>query len=152
MMLRLFPTIAAAALFPVAAFAQVGPPAPGAPRVAKQTVAEGVSKSAPVNGVIQLFGNEKCPTNSNGEEIVICQRRPAAEQFLIPKEVRNFEVTRANETWAAKNSANQTVGNVGVGTCSTVGAASASGCVVQNATRWKKERRATAAAETPNLP
>ena len=151
-MRRLFSSIAAVALLPTAALAQVGPPAPGAPRVAKQSVAEGVSKSAPVNGVIQLFGNERCPTNSNGEEIVICQRRPAAEQFLIPKEVRNFEVTRANETWAAKDSANRTVGNVGVGTCSTVGAAGATGCTVQNATRWKSERRATTAAETPDLP
>ncbi|WP_375182356.1 hypothetical protein [Sphingomonas adhaesiva] len=120
---------------------------PGTPRIAKTTAADGVSRGAPVNGVLTLYGNERCPTNANGEEIVVCVRRPAEEQFRIPKELRNFEVTPENQSWAAKEAANQAVGNVGVGTCSTVGAASATGCIAQNATRWKRERRAAAKAE-----
>ena len=135
------------ALLPTAALAQSGPPSPGTPRIAKTTAADGVSRGAPVNGVLTLYGNERCPTNANGDEIVVCVRRPAEEQFRIPKDLRNFEVTPENQSWAAKEAANQTVGNVGVGTCSTVGAASATGCVVQNATRWKRERRAAAKAE-----
>ena len=141
-----FSLLAALALVPAVASAQSGPPASTA-RQPRTTAAEGVAKGAPINGVLVLYGNERCPTNSNGEEIVVCQRRPAEEQFRIPKELRNFEVTPENQSWAAKEAANQTVGNVGVGTCSTVGAASATGCVVQNATRWKRERRAAAKAE-----
>ncbi|KQN93786.1 hypothetical protein ASE95_02395 [Sphingomonas sp. Leaf231] len=140
----------AIAATPVAA--QSGPPAPGMPRVARTTAAEGMSRSAPVNGVIVLYGNERCPTNSDGAEVVVCTRRPAEEQFRIPKELRNFEITPENENWAARVQANNDVGAVGVGSCSTVGAASATGCVTQNATRWKKERRAAAKRDTPDLP
>lgn len=131
--------------------AQSGPPSPGTPRVSRTTAAGGVSRSAPVNGVIVLYGNERCPTNTDGAEVVVCTRRPAEEQFRIPKELRNFEITPENETWAAKEAANTSVGAVGVGSCSTVGASGGTGCVAQNATRWKKERRATTKADTPEL-
>lgn len=135
------------ALLPAVAGAQSGPPSPGAVRTPKTSgLAGGTARGAPVNGVLVLYGNERCPTNANGEEIVVCSRRPAEEQFRIPKELRNFEVTPENQSWAAKSAANAEVGNVGVGTCSTVGANSATGCVVQNATRWKREQRAAAKA------
>ncbi len=130
----------------------LGPPSPSQPRVAKVTAAEGVSKSAPVNGVLVLYGNERCPTNSNNEEVVVCVRRPAAEQFRIPKELRNFEVTPENASWAVKEQANRNVGNTGVGTCSAVGAAGATGCNVQDLSAWKRERQAVKKAETPDLP
>lgn len=136
-------------LLPAAALAQAGPPAPDTVRAPKTSgVAGGTSRSAPVNGVLVLYGNERCPTNANGEEIVVCSRRPAEEQFRIPKELRNFEVTPENQSWAAKSAANAGVGAVGVGTCSTVGANGATGCMVQNATRWKREQRA--AVKTAN--
>jgi hypothetical protein len=131
---------------PAAALAQSGPPSPDAVRAPRTTAAGGVSRNAPVNGVLVLYGNERCPTNADGAEVVVCTRRPAEEQFRIPKELRNFEVTPDNQAWAAKEAANQGVGAVGVGSCSTVGAASATGCVVQNATRWKRERKAAAKA------
>lgn len=131
---------------PAAAWAQSGPPSPNAVRAPRTTAAEGVSRNAPVNGVLVLYGNERCPTNADGAEVVVCTRRPAEEQFRIPKELRNFEVTPENQAWAAKEAANSGVGAVGVGSCSTVGAASATGCVVQNATRWKRERKAAAKA------
>lgn len=124
---------------------------PGAPRASRQTVSGETSRNAPVNGVLVLYGNERCPTNTNGEEIVVCQRRSAQEQFRIPKEVRTFEVTPENETWAAREKSNQDVGGVGVGSCSTVGAAGASGCFVQQARRAKSEARAREKAATVDL-
>lgn len=139
------------ALSATPALAQSGPPA-STTRVPKTTIAEGVSRSAPVNGVLVLYGNERCPTNTDGAEVVVCTRRPAEEQFRIPKELRNFEVTPENQAWAARAQANQDVGVVGVGSCSTVGAASASGCITQQATRWRQERRAAAKRDTPELP
>lgn len=124
---------------------------PGAPRASRQTVSNEVAKGAPVNGVLVLYGNERCPTNSNGEEIVVCQRRSAQEQFRIPKEVRTIEVTPENESWAAREKANQDVGAVGVGSCSTVGIGGATGCFTQNARRAKADAQAREKAATPDL-
>ncbi len=124
---------------------------PGAPRPSRQTISTETSRSAPVNGVLVLYGNERCPTNSNGEEIVVCQRRDAQEQFRIPKEVRTLEITPENESWAAREKSNQDVGAVGVGSCSTVGAAGATGCFVQNARRAKREAKSRDEAATPDL-
>jgi hypothetical protein len=124
---------------------------PGAPRASRQTVSGETSRNAPVNGVLVLYGNERCPTNSNNEEIVVCQRRSAQEQFRIPKEVRTLEVTPENETWAAREKGNQDVGSIGVGSCSTVGAAGATGCFVQQARRAKSESRAREKAAEVDL-
>ena len=143
---------ALAALAPVAATAQSGPPSPDAPRAAKTSIAEGVSKNAPVNGVLVLYGNERCPTNESGQEVVVCVRRSAEEQFRIPKELRNFEVTPENASWAVKEQADRDVGAVGTGSCSTVGAGGQTGCFVQNARRAKAEARARDKAATPVLP
>lgn len=150
--MRLILTLAAlTAAAPVVAQGS-GPPAPGIGRVAKTTAAEGVSKSAPVNGVLVLYGNERCPTNANGEEVVVCVRRSAEEQFRIPKELRNFEVTPENQAWAVKEQANSEVGAAGIGTCSTVGVGGATGCFRQSARRAKAESRARAKEATPDLP
>ncbi|SEJ27320.1 hypothetical protein SAMN05428950_1011668 [Sphingomonas sp. OV641] len=124
---------------------------PGAPRSSRQTISAETSRNAPVNGVVVLYGNERCPTNSNGEEIVVCQRRSAQEQFRIPKEVRTLEITPENESWAAREKGNQDVGNVGIGTCTTVGAGGGTGCFVQNARRAKTESQARDKAATPDL-
>ena len=133
----------------------VPPPAkvalPGAPRASRQTVSTETSRNAPVNGVLVLYGNERCPTNSNGEEIVVCQRRSAQEQFRIPQEVRTLEVTPENETWAAREKANQDVGAVGVGSCSTVGAGGQTGCFVQQARRARADAQARKKAATVDL-
>lgn len=129
----------------------VKPALPGAPRLPRQTNSGAVSKNAPVNGVLTLFGNERCPTNSNGEEIVVCQRRSAQEQFRIPKEVRDFTVTPENAAWATRVIADRDVGAAGIGTCTTVGIGGATGCFVQNARRAKTEAQAREKAATPDL-
>ena len=134
------------------ALAQAGPPSPNATRVAKETVASGVAKGAPVNGVLVLYGNERCPTNAAGEEIVVCSRRPAGEQFRIPKELRNFEITPENENWAVREAANRDVGNVGIGSCSTVGAGGQIGCNSQFIRRNKAQAKAEEKAAAPILP
>lgn len=131
-----------------------GPALPGAARVARQTSATGTSRNAPVNGVLTLYGNERCPTNENGEEIVVCVRRSAAEQFRIPKELRTFEVTPENASWAAKaqGTLDEGVGVASVGSCSTVGAGGATGCQVRMNRAGKKDAQARAKAQEIDLP
>ena len=129
------------------------PAKPGAAAPKPVSAPGEVSRSAPVNGVLTLFGNERCPTNAQGEEIVICVRRSAQEQYRVPKELREFAVTPENESWAAKaqGTLGTGVGANSIGSCSTVGPGGATGCFgqrVREARRENKER----AAEVPVLP
>ena len=79
------------------------------------------AQRAPIPKLV-IYGDQKCPTDANGDEIVICERRNKSEQFRIPKELREFKVTPENESWASKVVANDKVAADGIGSCSTVGA------------------------------
>lgn len=122
---------------------------PGAPRMLKDTGPGLVSKNAPVNGVLTLFGNERCPTDKEGNEIVVCVRRNAAEQFRVPKELRELQVTPENASWAAKAQASLDggVGVDSVGSCSAVGAGGQSGCTVAASRANKHDWAAKKAAD-----
>ena len=131
----------------------VGPAKPGAAAPRAASAPGEVSRSAPINGVLTLFGNERCPTNAQGEEIVICVRRSAQEQYRVPKELRDFVVTPQNESWAAKaqGTLDAGVGVNGIGSCSAVGAGGATGCFNQRVRESRRENTARA-AEVPVLP
>lgn len=127
---------------------------PGAPPARAAPTGPGeVSRNAPVNGVLTLFGNERCPTDSEGNEIVVCQRRSADEQFRVPKELRDFKVTPQNESWAAKaqGALDAGVGVNSVGSCSVVGPGGQSGCFAQQAraVRAENKERAEEQARIP---
>ena len=130
------------------------PALPGAPAKPKPVSAPAeVSRSAPVNGVLTLFGNERCPTNANGEEIVVCVRRSAQEQYRVPKELREFVVTPENASWATKAQGTMDAGSGvnTIGSCSAVGAGGATGCFGQRVRESRLENK-TRAAEVPVLP
>lgn len=76
--------------------------------------------------VLVIFGNDKCPT-SNGEEIVVCSRKPEGERYRIPEELRRTE-SRGNENWGDRASSLEYVGGGGLQSCSPVGASGAAGC------------------------
>lgn len=120
------------------------PALPGAAKPVVITTPGEVAKRAPVNGVLVLYGNERCPTNTDGDEIVICERRSAREQYRVPKELRDFEVTPQNESWAARaqGTLDVGVGTNSTGSCSTVGAGGQTGCFIQNARAARKENKA----------
>ncbi len=126
---------------------------PGAerPRPAQQQTS--VGRGAPVNGVLVLYGNERCPTNTNGDEIVVCERRSAEEQFRVPKELRNLEITPENQSWAvrAQDTLGAGVGVNGIGSCSPVGPGGATGCFGQ-AARTNRAINKARKAEEASLP
>ncbi len=128
--------------------------APGAIRPKPIEAPGEVSRNAPVNGVLTLFGNERCPTDNQGNEIVVCVRRGAEEQFRVPKELRDLQVTPENESWAARatGTLNEGTGVNSIGSCSAVGAGGATGCFAQ---RVRENRAANAQRqrdETPRNP
>lgn len=104
------------------------------------------------NGVLVIYGDDKCPTNENGEEIVICQRLDEAERFRIPENLRETEGRpQANQSWAVRSQSALEAGQMGTGSCSTVGASGGTGCFVKQATRARAEARQRQEAQT-NLP
>ena len=135
-------TIALLALASPAAAQQAGPALPGATPAKAQGAGE-VAKGAPVNGVLVLYGNQRCPTDNSGNEVVVCERRSAAEQFRVPKELRDFQITPENQSWAAKaqGTLNEGTGVNGIGSCSVVGAGGQSGCFLQQARADRAENK-----------
>ncbi|MBX3565520.1 MAG: hypothetical protein KF730_13200 [Sphingomonas sp.] len=110
------------------------------------------AQNAAQNGVLIIYGDDKCPTNTNGEEIVVCRRLDEAERYRIPKNLREAEGRpQANESWAVRSQGALDTGRFGTGSCSTVGVGGTTGCFVQQATAAKKERQAAKKAEE-NLP
>ena len=108
----------------------------GALAIPAPVAAQGVSVPPRV-----IYGTQKCPTDADGNEIVVCVRRPPGEQYRIPKELRDLKVTPENESWAAKAEANDRVGATGVGSCSTVGPGGSTGCLVQRGRLYKREKQ-----------
>lgn len=135
---------AALALAALPATAQTaGPAVPDASRAQPAQSDPEVSKNAPVNGVLVLYGNQRCPTNKDGAEVTVCVRRGAEEQFRIPKELRNFQVTPENEAWAAREKGvlSEGTGANSIGSCSVVGPGGQSGCFNQSVRRNRAENR-----------
>lgn len=101
------------------------------------------------NGVLIIYGNDKCPTNDNGEEIVVCQRLDEAERFRIPKNLRQpAGPPQQTESWAVRSQDALTEGGTGTGSCSTVGASGSTGCFVRQATKAKAETKARKQEQT----
>jgi hypothetical protein len=113
--------------------------------------APALAQNAAQNGVLIVYGQDKCPTNKDGEEIVVCRRLDESERYRIPKDVRTDTIDPKYDSWAVKSEANAAVGATGAGSCSTVGAGGGTGCFVQQATQAKRERKA-ARKEAENLP
>jgi len=90
--------------------------------------------------VLTIFGDEKCPT-SNGEEIVVCTRKPEGERYRIPEELRKTE-GRGNENWGDRASSLEYVGRSGVQSCSPTGPGGASGCFKELARKACDEDKA----------
>ena len=137
--------MAAALLLSSPAVAQVaGPAVPKTPG-ATQTSGE-VARGAPINGVLVLYGNQRCPTDREGNEVVVCERRSAAEQFRVPKELREFQVTPENQSWARQAQGTLAAGDGvnSIGSCSVVGPGGQSGCFLQQS----RNNRATNQART----
>lgn len=102
-------------------------------------------------GVLLIYGKDRCPTNTNGEEIVICRRLDESERFRIPQDLRNAEVAPQNESWAVRQKDALSTGGTGIGSCSAVGGGGGIGCFRQQANQSRAEN-AKRKEDQENLP
>jgi hypothetical protein len=133
----------AATVIAMPAVAQVA--GPGVPPPPKPVTPGPVSRNAPINGVLVLYGNEQCPTDKDGNEIVVCTRRDASEQFRVPKELRNFKITPENQSWALRAQGTLDTGASGIGSCSAIGPGGSLGCSqrqFKESKQFNKDRKA----------
>lgn len=101
------------------------------------------AQNATQNGVLIIYGQDKCPTNDNGEEIVVCQRLDEAERFRIPKNLREQPgPPQKTDSWAVRSQDALQAGATGTGSCSAVGAGGQTGCFVRQATKAKADVKA----------
>ncbi len=90
--------------------------------------------------VLVIFGDDKCPTSTSGDEIVVCARRPEADRYRIPKELRPPSVRPENKSWAVRAESALEVGNASPSSCSNIGAAGWTGCWAKQIRDAKKEQ------------
>lgn len=112
------------------------------------------AQNAAQNGVLVIYGDDKCPTNDNGEEIVVCQRLDEAERFRIPQTLREQPGRpQATESWAVRSqdALDASTNRTGTGSCTTVGPSGGTGCLGRTIRAAKAESRARREEET-NLP
>jgi hypothetical protein len=121
-------TVLALVIAMPAAAQTTGVSGPGVAVPARPSGPGNVSKNAPVNGVLVLYGNERCPTDRDGNEIVVCTRRDASEQYRVPKDLRDFKVTPQNQSWALRAQGTLDTGGSGIGSCTPIGAGGSIGC------------------------
>ena len=92
-------------------------------------------------GVLVIYGNDVCPTDANGNEIVVCSRRPESERYRIPKDLRDTEIKPENRSWATRVDDVQNAGRTGIRSCSAVGAGGMTGCLGDMISRGAQESR-----------
>jgi hypothetical protein len=90
-----------------------------------------------------VYGSDPCPRAANGDEIVVCARRPETERYRIPRELRDqaSEDDPESTSWAARAEALEYVGRTGIQSCSTVGPGGVSGCWNELVRAWRNDRR-----------
>src|SRR5688572_26260286 len=79
---------------------------------------------------IIVYGNDPCP-RSTDDEVVVCARKPEAERYRLPERFRTGGPRQTREAWANRARALETVGATGINSCSPVGPAGFTGCLVQ---------------------
>ncbi|HVU29566.1 MAG TPA: hypothetical protein VHE36_04115 [Sphingomicrobium sp.] len=107
-----------------------------------------VAQAQPNVAEIIVYGNDPCP-RSTDDQVVVCARRPEAERYRIPPNMRQSGTPQEMESWARKSQSLSTVGATGINSCSPVGPAGYTGCLMRVIQEAKGERKQTADEETP---
>lgn len=92
-----------------------------------------------------VYGEDPCP-RAEGDEVVVCARRPEEERYRIPRPIRERQPTEA--AWASRVEGLEEASRaMRPGSCSVVGSFGQSGCSQALIRQWFEERRARRAED-----
>ncbi|HEX5239079.1 MAG TPA: hypothetical protein VFW39_11540 [Sphingomicrobium sp.] len=97
---------------------------------------------------IIVYGNDPCP-RSTEDQVVVCARRPETERYRIPPKMRQSGTPQQMESWAVRSKSLETVGATGMNSCSPVGPAGYTGCLMKVIKEANGERKQQADEENP---
>nr|WP_150291121.1 hypothetical protein [Sphingobium estronivorans] len=88
-----------------------------------------------------VYGNDPCP-KGEGDEIVVCARRPESERYRIPKKLREKPEIVGGPGWGSQVATMEQVQRQTLpGSCSAIGSNGFTGCTAKALEQWFAERR-----------
>lgn len=95
-----------------------------------------------------VYGDDPCPAGE-GDEIVVCARKPESERYRIPKKLREKPEQSGGPGWGSQVATMEQVqrNSTPMG-CSAIGGAN-TGCFAQMMAQWFAERRMKESTGTP---
>ena len=94
---------------------------------------------------VTVYGDDPCP-KSQGEDIVICGRKPESERYRIPKELRRSRDERRGAAWTTRVAEMEEATRfTKPNSCSAVGSWGQTGCLEAAIRDWVAARRAARA-------
>ncbi|EQB02430.1 hypothetical protein FHS51_002270 [Sphingobium wenxiniae] len=110
--------------------AQAAPAPPPVPADPPQRVA-----------TLVVYGEDPCP-KSEGDEIVVCARKPESERYRIPKKLREKPEPAGGPGWGSQVATMEQVQRQTLpGSCSAIGSNGFTGCTAKMLEQWFAERR-----------
>ena len=101
----------------------------------------------PGQAEVVVYGNDPCPREA-GSEIVVCVHRPENERYRLPKNQQLQGSRQERQSWANKAQQVMTAGATGINSCSPVGPAGHTGCLIQQIHQERQDAREQAEQST----
>ena len=113
------------------------------------TVAQATADPPGRTRVAVTYGDDRCPEQTDPDEIVVCGREPESERYRIPKKLRERpDDAPMAQAWGARvESMDQITRFTRPNSCSAIGSGGQTGCTAVAMQQWFAERRAMKAEQ-----
>lgn len=107
-----------------------------------EAAADPVLSEAPHKVIaLVVYGDDPCPMGE-GEEIIVCARKPESERYRIPKALRDKLKPADGPGWVGQVANMEAAGRaVQPNSCSVNGSYGFTGCTAEMLRRWFAEKR-----------
>lgn len=96
-----------------------------------------------------VYGDDACP-KGEGDEIVVCARKPESERYRIPKALREKPEVAGGPGWGSQVANMESISRQTMpGSCSVIGSYGFTGCAAARLSQWFAERRMQDSAGVP---